>query len=49
MKDIVSVCLKAGLVALELEEDPNSELFVRERVKQDEEEVTKETLIQIVW
>ena len=49
LKDVVSMCMKFGLIALKLDQNPDSELLLRERVQENGQVATKETLIQVIW
>ena len=46
IKEIVSICLKFGLIALKISEDPNSDLYIQEKTEEDGETTTK---IQLLW
>jgi hypothetical protein len=50
IKELVRQCLKFGLVAIKLDEEPNTDLFIKERVSNsDGSEQTKETRLKFVW
>ncbi len=53
IKDIVRQCLKFGLIAMKVEDDPNSDIIFRERVKtgvQNGDPVfeTRDTYVKII-
>ncbi len=50
--EVVRQCLKFGLVAMKIDEDPTSELFVKEKVPRAGDHNTvdvRETRLQFVW
>jgi hypothetical protein len=49
IRDIVTMCLKFGLIAIKVEEDPDSELYYKEKILEDGKPGTKETRFQIMW
>ncbi|MBV9789516.1 MAG: hypothetical protein JOZ51_15125 [Chloroflexi bacterium] len=50
IKEAVRQCLKIGLVAMKVDEDPNAEMFIKEKI-QDASGVSeiKETRLQFIW
>jgi hypothetical protein len=51
IKEIVSQCLKFGLVAIKLDEDPNTDLYLKERIPQTDGKgvITSETRLKFIW
>lgn len=50
IKEAVRQCLKIGLVAMKVDEDPNTEMFIKEKIEHASgvSEI-KETRLQFVW
>ncbi len=53
IREIVVSCLKIGLIAIKVNEDPNTELFIREKVEipnsgKPPKYNTRETLVKLV-
>ena len=51
LKEVVRQALKFGLVAMKLEEDPNVDLYVREKIQNGDSgrvEI-KESLLKFIW
>lgn len=50
IKEMVRQCLKFGLVAMKLDEDPNTDLYIKEQVpSSDGTAQVKETRLKFVW
>ena len=54
MKDVLQQCIRFGLTAMRIDDDPNSEILFRERIKvegSDDDPVVKEreSIIRFVW
>jgi len=51
MKDVLQQCIRFGLTAMQIEEDPNSEILFRERLKEEGSDVStvRESIIRFVW
>ena len=50
--EMVRQCLKFGLVAMKIDEDPNTELLIKEKVPRADDHNAvdiKETRLQFVW
>jgi hypothetical protein len=50
LKEVVRQCLKFGLVGMKLDEDPNTELLIREKpTGSTDSKETIETKIKFIW
>ena len=51
LKEVVRQALKFGLVAIKISEDPNADLFIKEKVTEagQKEAVVKETRLKFIW
>lgn len=50
IKEVVRQSLKFGLVAIKLEEDPNTEIIIRERLPGTGKDADfRETRLQFIW
>lgn len=50
IKEMVRQCLKFGLVAMKLDDDPNTELYIKEHVpSNDGTDRVTETRLKFVW
>ena len=49
IKDAVRQCLKFGLVAIRIAEDPDADLIIREKVTSEKGVNARETRLEFVW
>ncbi len=49
IKEVVRQCLKVGLIAIEVNENPSTDLLIRERSSNGDSSEVKETLVQFLW
>lgn len=49
IKEVVRQCLKFGLIAMKMDEDPNADIFFREREDRSGEIETIETRVKFLW
>lgn len=49
IKELVTQCLKFGLVAIKLEDNRDAEIVLREQVKENGHYVTKESVLHFIW
>ena len=51
MKDVLQQCIRFGLTAMRMDEDPNSEILFRERLQEEgsDDSTERESIIRFVW
>lgn len=52
MKDVLQQCLKFGLTAMKISDDPNSEIVFRETLQQkgaNDMPVVRESIVKLIW
>lgn len=54
IKEVVRQCLKFGMIAIKIDQDPNADLFIHEKVEIPDsgtppKQEIKETKIQFIW
>ena len=48
ISDVVRQCLKVGLVALKVEDDPDSQIYIRRQTEEDGEQVSQEIQLLLI-
>ena len=49
IREVVRQCLKFGLIGIEISENPNLELYMKEQSTDSASEIVQETRLQFIW